>query len=61
MGEKTLSDLIVEQCAPTLAGMKCGSLFNYRYQGTTAARQEMRAVSGSTEMERRVGVGLCIP
>lgn len=43
MGEKTLSDLIVEQCAPTLAGMKCGSLFNYRYQGTTAARQEIRS------------------
>ena len=43
MREKTLSDLIVEHCAPTLAGMKCGSLFNYRYQENAAARQEIRS------------------
>lgn len=42
MREKTLSDLIVEQCAPTLAGMKCGSLFNYRCQESTDAGQEIR-------------------
>ena len=43
MREKTLSDLIVEYCAPTLAGMKCCSLFNYRYQENAAARQEIRS------------------
>lgn len=41
MREKTLSDLIVEQCAPTLAGMKCGSLFNYHHQKSADARQEI--------------------
>lgn len=41
MREKTLSDLIVEQCAPTLAGMKCGSLFNYHHQKRTAVMQEI--------------------
>lgn len=41
MREKTLSDLIVEQCAPTLAGMKCGSLFNYHHRKSADARQEI--------------------
>lgn len=41
MREKTLSDLIVEQCAPTLAGMKCGSLFNYHHRESADAGREI--------------------
>ena len=35
-------ELIVRQCAPTLAGLKTGSLFSYRYPSSEELRESLR-------------------
>ncbi len=42
-------DLIVRYCAPTLAGLKTGSMFTCRYESLFALRQDIR------QMNRRLG------
>lgn len=32
---------LIEFCAPTLAGIKCASLFNYFHEGEQIARREL--------------------
>jgi hypothetical protein len=39
---KSFETLLVEQCAPTLAGLKPGSLFRYEGDSRQAARQQVR-------------------
>lgn len=41
MEVNTLEKGLVEHCAPTLAGMKCASLFNYFHEGERIVREEL--------------------
>lgn len=41
----TLENNLVEHCAPTLAGMKCGSLFNYRFTNKESVFEEIKMIS----------------
>lgn len=43
LGKDSLEMKIVEQCAPTLAGMKTGSLFNYRFDSADILWEEVRS------------------
>jgi len=39
--DKTFERLLIEQCAPTLAGMKTGSLFTYQADGQEATQRNI--------------------
>lgn len=41
MNAKKLEKGLIEHCAPTLAGMKCASLFNYFHEGKQIVREEL--------------------
>ncbi|MBQ8598102.1 MAG: DUF3793 family protein [Lachnospiraceae bacterium] len=41
----TLENNLIEHCAPTLAGMKCGSLFNYRFTDKASVIKELKIIS----------------
>ena len=41
MNEKCMEKMLVEHCAPTLAGIKCANLFNYFYKSKLLAREEL--------------------
>ena len=36
---------LIEHCAPTLAGMKSASLFNYFHKGEQVVREELREIN----------------
>ena len=36
---------LIEHCAPTLAGMKSASLFNYFHKGEQIVREELREIN----------------
>ena len=36
---------LIEHCAPTLAGMKCASLFNYFHSGEQLVREELNELN----------------
>lgn len=36
---------LIEHCAPTLAGMKCASLFNYFHEGEKLVRKELKEIN----------------
>ena len=36
---------VIEECSPTLAGLKTGNLFNYRYDYISDFRKELASVS----------------
>ncbi len=40
-----LEQALIEYCAPTLAGMKCGNLFTYYFSSLNGALKELTAVS----------------
>ncbi len=37
--------LIIQHCAPTLAGLKTGNLFTYRFETTDALREDIRTMN----------------
>lgn len=45
MNEKKLEKKLIEHCAPTLAGMKCASLFNYFYEEEQLVREELEEIN----------------
>ena len=40
-------EILVRHCAPTLAGMKTGSMFTSAYENETALREELRSFNRS--------------
>lgn len=45
MNAKKLEKGLIEHCAPTLAGMKCASLFNYFHEGEQIVREELEEMN----------------
>ena len=45
MAEKCMEKRLIEHCAPTLAGMKSASLFNYFHNGEQIVREELREIN----------------
>ena len=45
MNEKCMEKMLVEHCAPTLAGIKCANLFNYFYKSKLLAREELTEIN----------------
>ena len=45
MNEKGMKKRLIEHCAPTLAGMKSASLFNYFHKGEQIVREELREIN----------------
>lgn len=45
MNEKSMEKSLVEHCAPTLAGIKCASLFNYFHKGERIVREELEEMN----------------
>ena len=45
MTEKCMEKRLIEHCAPTLAGMKSASLFNYFHKGEQIVREELREIN----------------
>lgn len=45
MKEKMLENLVIEYCAPTLAGIKSGGLFSYFYDSKESAMEEMQKIN----------------
>lgn len=45
MNRKCMEKRLIEHCAPTLAGMKCASLFNYFHQGEKIVQEELEEVN----------------
>lgn len=50
MSSRTLEQCVVEHCAPTLAGLKCGSLFRFYFE------DEQDAVSNLKEVNEKLNV-----
>ena len=46
MIEKCMEKRIIEHCAPTLAGIKSASLFNYFHNGEYIVREELEEING---------------
>lgn len=36
---------VIKECSPTLAGLKTGNLFNYRYDNISDFRKELASVN----------------
>ena len=45
MNEKCMKKRLIEHCAPTLAGMKSASLFNYFHNGEQIVREELLEIN----------------
>lgn len=45
MIENGMERQLIEHCAPTLAGIKCASLFNYFHKGETIVREELQKIN----------------
>ena len=45
MNAITMEKGLIEHCAPTLAGMKSASLFNYFHNGEQIVREELRKMN----------------
>lgn len=45
MAEKCMEKRLIEHCAPTLAGMKSASLFNYFHKGEQIVREELLEIN----------------
>ena len=45
MNEKGMEKRLIEHCAPTLAGMKSASLFNYFHKGEQIVREELLEIN----------------
>ena len=45
MNEKCMEKSLVDHCAPTLAGIKCASLFNYFQKEEWVVREEIEEVN----------------
>ena len=45
MSERSMEKRLIEHCAPTLAGIKCASLFNYYYKRENIVREELNKVN----------------
>ena len=45
MKEIYMEKSLIEHCAPTLAGMKCASLFNYFHSGEQLVREELNELN----------------
>lgn len=45
MNEKCMEKRLIEHCAPTLAGIKCASLFNYFYKNKPLVREEIKEIN----------------
>lgn len=46
MKENRIENGLIENCAPTLAGMKSAGLFSYSYEGKTHVREELKEING---------------
>lgn len=45
MNTENLEKRLIEHCAPTLAGLKCASLFNYFHEGERIVRKELGEIN----------------
>lgn len=45
MNENFMEKRLIEHCAPTLAGIKCASLFNYFHKSERLVRQELKEMN----------------
>lgn len=45
MNKEGMEKCLIKHCAPTLAGMKCASLFSYFHSGETIAREEVKQLN----------------
>lgn len=45
MDAKGMERGLIEHCAPTLAGIKCASLFNYFHEGEPLVREELEEIN----------------
>ena len=45
MNVKKMERRLIEHCAPTLAGLKCASLFNYFHEGEQLVREELKEIN----------------
>lgn len=55
MNGKKMEKKLIEHCAPTLAGLKCASLFNYFHEGECIVREELEEIN---KMLNRKGVNV---
>lgn len=46
MKENRIENGLIENCAPTLAGMKSAGLFSYSYEGKPHVREELKEING---------------
>ena len=44
-GQRVSEDLFVRCCAPTLAGIKAGSMFSYQYESKEEMREDIRRLN----------------
>ena len=56
MNGKEMEKKLIEHCAPTLAGLKCASLFNYFHEGESIVQEELEVVFLLSEMAEKVTV-----
>lgn len=45
MNDKKMEKGLIEHCAPTLAGLKCASLFNYFHEGEWIVKEELDEIN----------------
>ena len=55
----TLENSVVEHCAPTLAGIKCGGLFSFRFESKEHVREEILLLNSKLN-ERGVFIKLML-